>query len=180
MTEQTAQPSRFTFRTLVLLLIPIILLVGVIFLFLSTGGGLDLQSAAPADAVVLEEVRDLAGLDAVHDRLAEGAPAVGRRVEAIPDEVRIAEEVVVDVGAEVVRALHPRQQVPVNGVFRLVDVYVPSGSWATWLAVGGVFMAGGVLLLSVIRAARGDVLPRARARRRSAPAPATALIPAPA
>lgn len=34
------------------------------------------------------------------------------------------------------------------GVFRLVDVWVPSGSWATWLIFGGVFMTGGVLLLS--------------------------------
>jgi hypothetical protein len=39
----------------------------------------------------------------------------------------------------------------VAGVFRLVDVYVPSGSWATWLVFGGVFMAGGVLLLSLRR-----------------------------
>ena len=37
------------------------------------------------------------------------------------------------------------------GVFRLVDVYVPSGSWATWLVFGGVFMACGVLLLSLRR-----------------------------
>lgn len=37
------------------------------------------------------------------------------------------------------------------GVFRLVDVYVPSGSWATWLAFGGVFLAGGVFLLSLRR-----------------------------
>ena len=37
------------------------------------------------------------------------------------------------------------------GVFRLVDVYVPSGSWAAWLVFGGVFMAGGVLLLSLRR-----------------------------
>ena len=34
-------------------------------------------------------------------------------------------------------------------VFRLVDVYLPSGSWATWLVFGGVFMAGGLLLLSL-------------------------------
>jgi hypothetical protein len=36
-------------------------------------------------------------------------------------------------------------------VFRLVDVYLPSGSWATWLVFGGVFMAGGLLLLSLRR-----------------------------
>jgi hypothetical protein len=37
------------------------------------------------------------------------------------------------------------------GVFRLVDVYLPSGVWAAWLLFGGVFMAGGVLLLSLRR-----------------------------
>jgi hypothetical protein len=37
------------------------------------------------------------------------------------------------------------------GGFRLVDVYLPSGSWATWLVFGGVFMAGGLLLLSLRR-----------------------------
>ena len=37
------------------------------------------------------------------------------------------------------------------GAFRLVDVYLPSGSWATWLVFGGVFMAAGVLLLSLRR-----------------------------
>src|SRR5687767_1505551 len=54
MTQQPTQSSRFTFRTLVLLLIPIILLVGVIVLFLSTGGGLDLQSAAPVEELSIE------------------------------------------------------------------------------------------------------------------------------
>jgi zinc transporter, ZIP family len=54
MTQQTAQPSRFTFRTFLLLLIPIILLAGVIALFLSTGGGLDLQSAAPVEDLSIE------------------------------------------------------------------------------------------------------------------------------
>jgi hypothetical protein len=37
------------------------------------------------------------------------------------------------------------------GAFRLVDVYLPSGSWATWLVFGGVFMAFGLLLLSLRR-----------------------------
>ena len=35
------------------------------------------------------------------------------------------------------------------GVFRLVDSYLPSGSWATWLVFGGTFSAVGVLLLSM-------------------------------
>ena len=37
------------------------------------------------------------------------------------------------------------------GVFRLVDVYLPSGSWATWLLFGGVFMAAGLFVLSLRR-----------------------------
>lgn len=54
MTQQSTQPSRFTFKTFILLLIPIILLVGVIALFLSTGGGLDLESAAPVEDLSVE------------------------------------------------------------------------------------------------------------------------------
>lgn len=54
MTQQPTKTTRFTFKTLVLLLIPIILLVGVIVLFLSTGGGLDLQSAAPVEELSIE------------------------------------------------------------------------------------------------------------------------------
>jgi len=37
------------------------------------------------------------------------------------------------------------------GAFRALDVYLPSGSWAAWLVFGGVFMALGVLLLSLRR-----------------------------
>jgi zinc transporter, ZIP family len=55
MTQATSQPpKRLTFRTLGLLLIPIILLAGVIALFLSTGGGLSLESAAPIEALNIE------------------------------------------------------------------------------------------------------------------------------
>ena len=51
----TQTPSnRFTFRTFILLLIPIMLLVGVIVLFLSTGGGLNLDSAAPVENLDIE------------------------------------------------------------------------------------------------------------------------------
>ncbi len=51
----TQSPSnRFTFRTFILLLIPIILLAGVIVLFLSTGGGLNLDSAAPVENLDIE------------------------------------------------------------------------------------------------------------------------------
>lgn len=48
------QPSRFTFRTFVLLLVPLLLLTGVIALFLLTGGGLHLASAAPVETVDVE------------------------------------------------------------------------------------------------------------------------------
>ena len=56
MTQSNSQPTtnRFTFRTLGLLLIPVILLAGVIVLFLSTGGGLDLESAAPVENLTIE------------------------------------------------------------------------------------------------------------------------------
>jgi len=52
MTEQTTK--RFTFRTFGLLLIPILLLIGVIYLFLNTGGGLNLQSPAPVEELSFE------------------------------------------------------------------------------------------------------------------------------
>src|SRR5215207_1281766 len=56
MTQSTSQPApkRFTFRTFLLLLIPVVLLAGVIVLFLSTGGGLDLQSPAPVENLAIE------------------------------------------------------------------------------------------------------------------------------
>ena len=56
MTETTSQPAtrRFTFQTLLLLLIPIILLIGVIWLFLSTGGGLDLEAPVPVENLAIE------------------------------------------------------------------------------------------------------------------------------
>ncbi|CAG0982545.1 hypothetical protein ANAEL_01832 [Anaerolineales bacterium] len=51
----TQTPStRFTLRTFALLLVPIILLAGVIVLFLSTGGGLNLDSAAPVEGLDIE------------------------------------------------------------------------------------------------------------------------------
>jgi len=56
MTQPTSQPTknRFTFRTFSLLLIPVILLAGVIALFLSTGGGLNLDSVAPVENLDIE------------------------------------------------------------------------------------------------------------------------------
>jgi zinc transporter, ZIP family len=59
MTETTPQPTpkRFTVQTLVLLLIPILLLIGVIALFLSTGGGLDLVAPVPVENLAIERYR---------------------------------------------------------------------------------------------------------------------------
>jgi ZIP family zinc transporter len=56
MTQPTSQPTtkRFTFQTFILLLIPVILLAGVIALFLSTGGGLNLESPAPLENLDVE------------------------------------------------------------------------------------------------------------------------------
>jgi ZIP family zinc transporter len=54
---QAAPPTttnRFTIRTLILLLIPVVLLAGVIALFLSTGGGLRLESPAPVESLHIE------------------------------------------------------------------------------------------------------------------------------
>jgi zinc transporter ZupT len=47
--------NRFGVRTLLLLLVPILLLAGVIVLFLSTGGGLRLESPAPVEDIAVEK-----------------------------------------------------------------------------------------------------------------------------
>src|SRR5512132_80278 len=57
MTQTASQSAakRFTWRTFVLLLIPIVLLAGVIALFLYTGGGLRLDSPAPVENLDVEK-----------------------------------------------------------------------------------------------------------------------------
>jgi len=59
MTNQTSPEtkSRFSLRTAVLLLLPIILLAGVIALFLRTGGGLNLNSPVPIEDLTIERYR---------------------------------------------------------------------------------------------------------------------------
>lgn len=49
--------NRFSFRTFILLLLPIVLLTGVIFLFLQTGGGLDLDAPVPIEDLTIERYR---------------------------------------------------------------------------------------------------------------------------
>lgn len=53
-TSSQPAPKRFTLQTLILLLIPIILLAGVIALFLSTGGGLNLEAPVPVENLHIE------------------------------------------------------------------------------------------------------------------------------
>ncbi len=59
MTDQTPPETktRFTFQTFILLLLPIILLAGVIFLFLRTGGGLDMEAPVPIEDLTIERYR---------------------------------------------------------------------------------------------------------------------------
>lgn len=59
MTNQTSPETtnRLSIRTLILLLLPILLLAGVIFLFLQTGGGLDLDSPVPIEDLTIERYR---------------------------------------------------------------------------------------------------------------------------
>lgn len=79
---QSTEPTRFTFRTFVLLLLPIILLAGVIALFLSTGGGLDLESAAPIENLDIERYQLEHNLIELHVR------------NTGPEEITVAQVVV--------------------------------------------------------------------------------------
>jgi zinc transporter ZupT len=68
---QTTPPTpsnRFTLRTLGLFLVPIVLLIGVIVLFLATGGGLDLESAAPVENLNIERTTLTPGGITLHVR----------------------------------------------------------------------------------------------------------------
>jgi zinc transporter ZupT len=53
-TATQSQTKRFTLQTVLLLLIPVLLLVGVIVLFLSTGGGLNLEAPVPVENLDIE------------------------------------------------------------------------------------------------------------------------------
>ncbi|RPI79577.1 MAG: metal transporter, partial [Chloroflexi bacterium] len=56
MAENTASPAKkqITFTTALLLILPLVILGGVIWLFLTTGGGLELTSPAPVEALTIE------------------------------------------------------------------------------------------------------------------------------
>ncbi|MEW5829929.1 MAG: metal transporter [Chloroflexota bacterium] len=66
--------QRFSLRTLGLLLLPVILLAGVIALFLGTGGGLDLEPAAPVEDLAIERYVLEPGGIALHVRNAGPEP----------------------------------------------------------------------------------------------------------
>jgi len=76
MTQTTPKPTtqRFDVRTLGLLLLPIILLAGVIALFLSTGGGLNFESAAPIENLSIERYDLKANEITLHVRNTGPAP----------------------------------------------------------------------------------------------------------
>jgi zinc transporter ZupT len=84
MTQPTSSPTtpRFTVRTFGLLLVPIILLAGVIALFLATGGGLDLESAAPVEGLSIERYQLERGMVELHVR------------NTSPEEITIAQVVI--------------------------------------------------------------------------------------
>lgn len=52
--QPTEVGKRFTLTTLALLILPLLLLAGVIYLFLSTGGGLSFRSPVPIEALSIE------------------------------------------------------------------------------------------------------------------------------
>jgi len=82
MTQQPTQTPRFTFRTFILLLLPILLLAGVIALFLSTGGGLNLDSAAPVEGLDVERYNLTQNVIELHVR------------NTGPEEINVAQVVV--------------------------------------------------------------------------------------
>jgi zinc transporter, ZIP family len=86
MTEPAIEPTikRFTFQTVGLLLIPVILLAGVIVLFLSTGGGLRLHSPAPVETLSIERYHLERNMIELHVR------------NTGPEELRVASVIVND------------------------------------------------------------------------------------
>ena len=86
MTQPALQPTvkRFTPQTVGLLLIPVLLLIGVIVLFLTTGGGLNLNSPAPVENLDIERYHLERNMIELHVR------------NTGPDDLRIASVIVND------------------------------------------------------------------------------------
>lgn len=107
MTESTIQPPtrRFTWQTLFLLLLPILLLAGVIGLFLSTGGGLRLTSAAPVENLDIERYILKRGSIELHIR------------NTGPEDIKIASVIIND-------AVMPFQVMPNPTISRLGRAHI--------------------------------------------------------
>ena len=87
MAENTVSPTRerhFTLTTAALLILPLVILGGVIWLFLSTGGGLKLSSPAPIEALSFERTILKPGQIEIYVR------------NAGPKEVQIAQVIIND------------------------------------------------------------------------------------
>lgn len=108
MTESSLAPTkekRFNPTTVVLLILPLVVLAGVILLFVRTGGGLNLSSPVPVEALTIERTVLKPGQIQVHIR------------NASPDEVTIAQAVIND-------AVWPFTVSPGPTIPRLQDAWV--------------------------------------------------------
>ena len=126
MTDSVSQPktNRFDFRTIILLLIPIILLAGVIALFLTTGGGLDLESPVPVENLNIERYHLEPNYIELHVR------------NTGPEELTIASVIIND--AVMPFQVHPSPTIPRLGRADIVVNY----AWSYGEAYGVKIMTG--------------------------------------
>lgn len=100
-----AKEKRFYFSTAVLLILPLAALAGVIWLFLKTGGGLDLAAPAPVEALTIERTVLKPGQIEVYVR------------NSSPEDVTIAQAIVNDAAWHFTAS--PSQTIPRLGEARL-------------------------------------------------------------
>lgn len=133
MTRSISKPTttRFNLRTLVLLLIPVILLAGVIALFLTTGGGLNLESAAPVEDLNIERYTLEPNRITLHVR------------NSGPDELTIATVIIND--AVMPFKVHPSPTIPRLGRATIQVNY----AWSYGEAYGIKVMTGNAIPFEV-------------------------------
>jgi zinc transporter, ZIP family len=133
MTQSIPQPktNRFDLRTIILFLIPIILLAGVIALFLSTGGGLDLESPVPVENLNIERYRLEPNHIELHVR------------NTGPEELTIASVIVNE--AVMPFQVHPSPTIPRLGRADIVVNY----AWSYGEAYGVKIMTGNAVPFEV-------------------------------
>lgn len=100
-----AKEKRFYFSTAVLLILPLAALAGVIWLFLKTGGGLDLAAPAPVEALTIERTVLKPGQIEVYVR------------NSSPEDVTIAQAIINDAAWHFTAS--PSQTIPRLGEARL-------------------------------------------------------------